>query len=98
MKPKVFFSLVILALIVHSCSSEKKIIRGVWIDQHVPNADIYYMFERNGTYTHLNYGPASPKGTGEWVFRDGSIGYYKYIGNREFNLYQIDIDLLFVVQ
>ena len=93
MKPKVFFSLVILVFIIHSCNSEKKEIKGVWIDQHVSNADINYIFERDGTYTHLDYGPASSDGKGKWIFRDGSIGYYKYIGNREFNLYEIDIDI-----
>lgn len=60
------------------------------------NADIYYIFERDGTYTHVDHGPAS-KGKGEWIFRNGSIGYYKYIGNREFNLYQIDIDISTIV-
>ena len=60
------------------------------------NTDIHYFFERDGTYTHLDYGPAS-NGTGEWIFRNGSIGYYKYIGNREFNLYQIDIDISTIV-
>ncbi len=97
MKPKVFFSLVILAFILHSCNSEKKLIKGVWIDQHVSEADIYYIFERNGTYTHLDYGPASSTDNGEWVFRNGSIGYYKYIGNREFTLYEIDIDISSIV-
>ena len=96
MKPKVFFSLVILSLILHSCNSEKREIKGVWIDQYVSKADIHYIFERDGTYTHLDYGPASSKG-GKWIFRNGSIGYYKYIGNREFNLYQIDIDISSIV-
>jgi len=96
MKPKVFFSLIILAFILPSCNSEKKEIKGVWIDQNMSNTDIHYIFERDGTYTHLDYGPAS-KGTGEWIFRNGSIGYYKYIGNREFNLYQIDIDISTIV-
>lgn len=97
MKSIVFFSLVLLAFILQSCNSEKKEIKGVWIDQYVSNADIHYMFERDGTYTHVDYGPASSKGKGKWVFRNGSIGYYKYIGNREFNLYQIDIDISPVV-
>ena len=96
MKPKVFFSLIILAFILPSCNSEKKEIKGVWIDQNMSNTDIHYIFERDGTYTHLDYGPAS-KSTGEWIFRSGSIGYYKYIGNREFNLYQIDIDISTIV-
>jgi hypothetical protein len=93
MKPNVFFSLGILAFIIHSCNSENKEIRGVWTDQEMSETDIYYLFERDGTYTHLHYGPASSKGKAEWVFRDGSVGHYKYIGHREFNLYQIDIDL-----
>ncbi len=96
MKLKVFFSLVVLSFIFHSCKSEKKEIKGVWIDQHVSNADIHYMFERNGTYTHLDYGPAS-NGKQGWVFRNGSIGYYRYIGNREFYLYEIEIDISSIV-
>ena len=61
------------------------------------DANIHYFFERDGTYSHVEYGPASSNVKAKWVFRNGSIGYYKYIGNREFNLYQIDIDISSIV-
>ena len=69
------------------------VIKGVWIDQYVSKADIYYMFERDGTYMGLVYEAVSTKGKGDMVLRHGSIGYYKYIGLREFNLYEVDVDL-----
>ena len=93
MKPKVFFSLVILAFILHSCNSEKKEIIGNWTDQKMSESYTYYGFERDGTYMGLVYEAVSTKGKVDMVLRHGSIGYYKYIGLREFNLYEVDVDL-----
>jgi len=93
MKPKVFFSLVILAFILHSCNSEKKEIIGNWTDQKMSESYTYYGFERNGTYMGLVYEAVSTKGKVDMVLRHGSIGYYKYTGLREFNLYEVDVDL-----
>ena len=87
MKPKVLFSLVILAFIFHSCNSEKKEIKGIWTDQKMSESFTYYRFNKDGTYIGLVFEEV------DRVFRHGSIGYYKYIGLREFNLYQVDIDL-----
>ncbi len=93
MKPKVFFSLVILAFILHSCNSEKKEILGNWTDQKMAESYTYYGFKRDGTYVGLFYESVSTKGKVDMVLRQGSIGYYKYIGPREFNLYEVDADL-----
>ncbi len=86
MKPKVFFSLVILAFILHSCNSEKKEIKGIWTDQNMPESYTHYQFNKDGTYEGLVFEE------GNRAFRHGSIGYYKYIGHRKFNLYEVDID------
>ena len=93
MKPKVFFSLVILAFILHSCNSEKKEIIGNWTDNKTPGSYTYYGFQRDDTYMVLDYEADSTKGKVDMVLRHGSIGYYKYIGRREFNLYEVDVDL-----
>lgn len=86
MKPKLFFSLVILTFILHSCNSEKKEIKGTWTDKENPDSYTHYNFNRNGTYEGLVFEEGVSK------FQHGSIGYYKYIGNRKFNLYEVDID------
>ena len=93
MKPKVFFSLVILAFIFHSCNSEKKEIIGNWTDQKMSESHTWYHFYKDGTYNGLVYEPVSTKGKVDMVLRHGSIGYYKYIGLHEFNLYEVDVDL-----
>ena len=93
MKPKVFFSLVILAFILYSCNSEKKEIIGNWTDQKMSESHTWYYFFRGGTYNSVVYEPVSTKGKVDMVLRHGSIGYYKYIGPREFNLYKVDVDL-----
>ena len=86
MKPKLFFSLVIMTFILPSCNSEKKEIKGIWTDQNMPESYTHYDFSRDGTFKGLVFEEGDRK------FRHGSIGYYKYIGNREFNLYEVDID------
>jgi hypothetical protein len=86
MKPKLFFWFVILTFILNSCNSEKKEIKGTWTNQKTPDSYTHYNFNRDGTFEGLVFEEGVKK------FRHGSIGYYKYIGNREFNLYQVDID------
>lgn len=86
MKPKPFFSLIILSFILLSCNSEKREIKGIWTDQKMPESYTHYDFNRNGTFEGLVFEEGDKK------FRHGSIGYYKYIGNREFNLYEVDIN------
>jgi hypothetical protein len=93
MKPKVLFSLVILAFILHSCNSEKKEIIGNWTDQNMSESHTWYHFYKGGTYDCLVYEPVSTEGKVDLVLRYGSIGYYRYIGPREFNLYEVDVDL-----
>lgn len=93
MKSKVFFTLVILAFILHSCNSEKKEIIGNWTDQNMAESYTYYGFVRDGTYMGLVYEAVPTKGKVDMVLRHGSIGYYKYIGLSEFNLYEVDVDL-----
>ena len=93
MKPKVFFSLVILAFILHSCNSEKKEIIGNWTDQKMSESQTWYYFFKGGTYNRVVYEPVSTKGKVDMVLRHGSIGYYRYIGPRGFNLYEVDVDL-----
>ena len=93
MKPKVFFSLVILAFILHSCNSENKKIEGNWTDQTMSESHTWYYFFKGGTYNSVVYEPVSAEGKIDMVLRHGSIGYYKYIGPREFNLYEVDVDI-----
>ena len=93
MKPKVFFSFVILAFILHSCNSEKKEIIGNWTDEKKSESYTYYGFYRDGTYNCLVYKADSSKAKVDMVLRHGSIGYYKYTDFHEFNLYEVDVDL-----
>jgi hypothetical protein len=53
----------------------------------------YFGFERNDTYMGLFYEVDSTKSKVDMVLRHASIGYYKHIGLREFNLYEVDVDL-----
>ena len=93
MKPKMFFSLVVLAFILHSCNSEKKEIIGNWTDQEMSESHTWYHFYKSGTYDCLVYEPVSTEGKVDMVLKRGSTGYYEYIGPREFNLYEVDVDL-----
>ena len=93
MRPKVFFLLVILAFILHSCNSEKKEIIGNWTDQNNSKSHTWYHFYKGGTYDCLVYEPVSTEGRVDMVLRHGSTGYYKYTGPHEFNLYEVDVDL-----
>ncbi len=97
MKPKVFFSLVILAFILHSCNSEKKEIVGPWNNLKISESITWFHFYNNGTYRNLVFEQGSSNDKGYTVFKHGSAGFYKFIGSREFNLYQIDIDFSSVI-
>ncbi|TLX78363.1 hypothetical protein E9993_01405 [Labilibacter sediminis] len=89
MKSIVFLSLVILSVTLNTCNSEEKEIIGNWFDNE---SHTWYHFFKNGTYNCFVYEPVSTKGKIA-VLRHGSIGYYKYTGPREFNLYEVDVDL-----
>ncbi len=97
MKPKVFFSLVILAFILHSCNSEKKEIVGPWNNLKISESITWFHFYNNGTYRNLVFEQGSSNDKGYTVFKHGSAGFYKFIDSREFNLYQIDIDFSSVI-
>jgi hypothetical protein len=92
MKPKVVFSLVILAFILHACNSEKKGIIGHWNKLKMSESITWYHFYKDGTYRNLVFEQESSNDKEYTVFKHGSAGYYKYIGSREFNLYPADID------
>ena len=92
MKPKVFFSMVILAFILQSCNSEKKEIIGHWNNLKMSESMTWYHFYKNGTYRNLVFEQGSADDKGYTVFKHGSAGFYQYMGTRKFNLYQIDID------
>ncbi len=92
MKPIVFFSLFILSFILHTCNPEKKEIIGTWMDIKNSTSTIF-IFYKNGSYRSLVYENVSTKGKEDLVFQDGSIGYYKYVDDHKFNLYEVDVDL-----
>ncbi len=78
--------------ILGTCNSEKKEIRGTWINQK-EQSSTFFLFYKDGSYRNLVYNKVSTEGKDVMIFKDGSIGYYNPVGYHKYDLYEVAVDL-----
>ncbi len=81
-----------MSFILGTCNSEKKEIRGTWINQK-EQSSTFFLFYKDGSYKSLIYNNVSTEGKDVMIFQDGSIGYYNHVGYHKYDLYEVDVDL-----